>query len=142
MSQTWTQARLGPCPPPTPPGRVSKCPSRQFQDTSHISLPTHQITLPPSHGILTYTHLPLMGTHSSTLAWKIPWMEEAGTLQFMGSRRVGLKRLSSRWGCKGHHPAPWQQKSASPCLDPPVTMAPISHLIHSLTGPKASFFPH
>ena len=30
-----------------------------------------------------------MGTHSSTLAWKIPWMEEPGTLQSMGSLRVG-----------------------------------------------------
>ena len=30
-----------------------------------------------------------MATHSSTLAWKIPWMEEPGRLQFMGSRRVG-----------------------------------------------------
>ena len=27
--------------------------------------------------------------HSSTLAWKIPWMEEPGGLQSMGSRRVG-----------------------------------------------------
>ena len=27
-----------------------------------------------------------MATHSSTLAWKIPWMEEPGRLQFMGSR--------------------------------------------------------
>ena len=26
--------------------------------------------------------------HSSTLAWKIPWMEETGRLQSMGSRRV------------------------------------------------------
>ena len=30
-----------------------------------------------------------MATHSSILAWKIPWMEEPGRLQFMGSRRVG-----------------------------------------------------
>ena len=29
-----------------------------------------------------------MATHSSTLAWKIPWMEEPGGLQSMGSRRV------------------------------------------------------
>ena len=29
-----------------------------------------------------------MVTHSSTLAWKIPWMEEPGRLQSMGSRRV------------------------------------------------------
>ena len=30
-----------------------------------------------------------MATHSSTLAWKIPWMEEPGRLQTMGSQRVG-----------------------------------------------------
>ena len=29
-----------------------------------------------------------MATHSSTLAWKIPWMEETGRLQSMGSLRV------------------------------------------------------
>ena len=30
-----------------------------------------------------------MAPHSSTLAWKIPWMEEPGRLQSMGSPRVG-----------------------------------------------------
>ena len=30
-----------------------------------------------------------MATHSSILAWKIPWMEEPGRLQSMGSERVG-----------------------------------------------------
>ena len=30
-----------------------------------------------------------MATHSSTLGWKIPWTEEPGKLQPMGSRRVG-----------------------------------------------------
>ena len=30
-----------------------------------------------------------MATHSSILAWKIPWMEESGRLQSMGSQRVG-----------------------------------------------------
>ena len=29
-----------------------------------------------------------MATHSSTLAWEIPWMEEPGRLQSMGSLRV------------------------------------------------------
>ena len=29
-----------------------------------------------------------METHSSTLAWKIPWIEEPGMLQSMGSQRV------------------------------------------------------
>ena len=30
-----------------------------------------------------------MATHSSTLAWKMPWMEEPDRLKSMGSRRVG-----------------------------------------------------
>ena len=30
-----------------------------------------------------------MAPHSSTLAWKIPWMEEPGRLQSMGLLRVG-----------------------------------------------------
>ena len=30
-----------------------------------------------------------MVTHASVLAWKIPWMEEPGRLQSMGSQRVG-----------------------------------------------------
>ena len=30
-----------------------------------------------------------MATHSSTLAWKIPWKEEPGRIQSMGSQRVG-----------------------------------------------------
>ena len=36
-----------------------------------------------------------MATHSSALAWKIPWMEEPGRLQSMGSRRVGHNRATS-----------------------------------------------
>ena len=30
-----------------------------------------------------------MATHSSILAWRIPWTEELSGLQFMGSQRVG-----------------------------------------------------
>ena len=30
-----------------------------------------------------------MAAHSSTIAWKTPWMEESGSLQSMGSLRVG-----------------------------------------------------
>ena len=29
-----------------------------------------------------------MATHSTLLAWRIPWTEEPGGLQFMGSQRV------------------------------------------------------
>ena len=30
-----------------------------------------------------------MATHSSILAWEIPWTEEPGGLQSMGSQRIG-----------------------------------------------------
>ena len=36
-----------------------------------------------------------MAPHSSTLAWKIPWMEEPGGLQSMGSLSVGHDRVTS-----------------------------------------------
>ena len=38
------------------------------------------------HGILLEK---AMAPHSSTLAWKIPWTEEPGGLQSVGSLRVG-----------------------------------------------------
>ena len=41
-----------------------------------------------------------MATHSSTLAWRIPWREEPGRLQSMGSQRVGhdwATSLSKVW---------------------------------------------
>ena len=36
-----------------------------------------------------------MAPHSSTLTWKIPWMEEPGRLQSMGSLSVGHNRATS-----------------------------------------------
>ena len=33
-----------------------------------------------------------MATHSTILAWKIPWTEEPGRLRSMGSQRVGHDR--------------------------------------------------
>ena len=30
-----------------------------------------------------------MATHSSILAWRIPWIEEPGRLQSLGSQRIG-----------------------------------------------------
>ena len=38
-----------------------------------------------------------MAPHSSTLAWKIPWMEEPGRLQSMGSLKVGHDWATSLW---------------------------------------------
>ena len=36
-----------------------------------------------------------MAIHSSTIAWKIPWTEEPGRLQSMGSQRVGRDGATS-----------------------------------------------
>ena len=35
-----------------------------------------------------------MGTHSSILAWEIPWTEELGRLQSMGLQRAGLTEVT------------------------------------------------
>ena len=48
-----------------------------MQETRVRSLGTED---PPEEG---------MATHSSILAWRIPWTEEPGGLQSMGSQRVG-----------------------------------------------------
>ena len=45
----------------------------------------HSDLLSPNHISLEKA----MALHSSTRAWKIPWMEEPGRLQSMGSIRVG-----------------------------------------------------
>ena len=42
-----------------------------------------------------------MATHSSILAWRIPWTEEPGELQFMGLQRVGHD-----WVTYAHTPSP------------------------------------
>ena len=43
-----------------------------------------------------------MATHSSTLAWKIPWTEECGRLQFMGLQRVRHNWVTSLSLSKSH----------------------------------------
>ena len=35
-----------------------------------------------------------MATYCSILAWRIPWTEEVGRLQFMGSQRIGHKLVT------------------------------------------------
>ena len=42
-----------------------------------------------------YIYMKAMATHSSILAWKIPWTEEPGGLQSMGSLRVGHNWMTS-----------------------------------------------
>ena len=47
--------------------------------------------LAPPGKLVLYIYVPekAMAPHSGTLAWRIPWTEEPGRLQTMGSRRVG-----------------------------------------------------
>ena len=47
-----------------------------------------------------------MAIHSSTIAWKIPWTEEPGRLQSMGSQRVGHDWATSR-SCSHSHIHTW-----------------------------------
>ena len=49
-----------------------------------------------------------MAPHSSTLAWKIPWMEEPGGLQSMGLLRVGTISLSLSLFTFMHWRRKWQ----------------------------------
>ena len=56
-----------------------------------------------------------MAPHSSTLAWKIPWMEEPGRLQSMGSRRVGHDWATSLSGIGEGNSNPFQCS----CLENP-----------------------
>ena len=64
-----------------------------FAPNSHGTEVIPSVTLGPSRG--GYPNLSMereekaMAPHSSTSAWKIPWMEEPGGLQSMGSLRVG-----------------------------------------------------
>ena len=64
--------------------------------------------------------------HSSTLAWKIPWMKEPGRLQSMWSQRVGPDWATSllfqqrrqttwvsMWLCKGAEPLVWAPQQGS-----------------------------
>ena len=109
FSPSWT---LLPPPSPYHPSGSSQCTSpkhpvscikpglttRFIYDIIHISMPFSQI-IPPSPSPteskrLFYTSDTInvifrpMAPHSSTFAWKIPWMEEPGRLQSMGLLRV------------------------------------------------------
>ena len=65
-----------------------------FQKTSQISFSSLfcPFLLKP---LLSLTSEQAMAPHSNTLAWKIPWTEEPGRLQSMGSLRVGHNWVTS-----------------------------------------------
>ena len=51
---------------------------------------SHSMPQGPGYSSVLALSQKAMAPHSSTLAWKIPWMEEPGRLQSMGLLRVGL----------------------------------------------------
>ena len=51
-----------------------------------------------------------MATHSSTLAWKIPWTEEPGRLQSMGSLRVGHEKAMAPHSSTLAWKIPWMEE--------------------------------
>ena len=59
---------------------LARCHSNMYVVVSHCGFNLHSLTINAEKA---------MAPHSSTLAWKIPWTEEPGRLQSMGSRRVG-----------------------------------------------------
>ena len=67
-----------------------------------------------------------MAPHSSTLAWKIPWVEEPGGLQSMGSRRVGHNWATELNWCTYLRRRQWQPT--------PVPLPGKSHGRRSLEG--------
>ena len=68
-----------------------------------------------------------MAPHSSTLAWKIPWTEEPGRLQSMGSLGVGHDWATSLWLFTFMH---WRRK----WQPTPVFLPGESHGQRSLVG--------
>ena len=103
-THTYTHIYEHPLLPPTP--TISSCSEVPFEErwASLVAqtvkhLPVMQETWVWSLG----RKDPLekeMATHSSTLAWKIPWMEEPGRLQSIGLQRVGRDWAVSlvQWG--------------------------------------------
>ena len=53
-----------------------------------------------------------MAIHSSTLAWKIKWMEETGRLQSMGSQKTEDGRATKQQTERGRHVSPLSQVQA------------------------------
>ena len=47
-------------------------------------------------GLVQYIYEEGMATHSSILAWRIPYTEEPGGLQSMGSQRIGHDRVAKQ----------------------------------------------
>ena len=74
-----------------------------------------------------------MATHSSILAWKIPWTEEPGRLQSLGSHRVGHDWVTSLSLFTFMH---WRSESevaqSCPTLSDPMDCGPPGSSVHEI----------
>ena len=65
-----------------------------------------------------------MATHSSILAWKIPWTAQPGELQSMGSQKVGHDLLTKTTTNKNKHMAPtYSRPPLRPGISSPTLVA-------------------
>ena len=58
-----------------------------------------------------------MATHSSNLAWRIPWTEEAGGLQFMRSQSIGHDFLTKQQPPAMNQPVDNPDRKGFTCCD-------------------------
>ena len=77
-----------------------------------------------------------MAPHSSTLAWKIPWTEEPGRLQSMGSLRVGHDWVTSLWPIGEGNGNPLQYSCLENPRDEGAWWAAVYGVAQSRTGLK------
>ena len=85
-----------------------------------------------------------MATHSSILAWRIPWTEEPGGLQSSGSQRVGhdwacMQRPSSSFGRQIRLQGSYQNHDSLASPPPPCQSPPITHLITNFSSTKLTW---
>ena len=66
----------------------SSLPTTENLATANLFTVSIVLPFPEYHIVSIVQSEKAMATHSSTLAWKIPWMEEPGRLQSMGSLGV------------------------------------------------------
>ena len=81
VSKSWTQLK-----------------QQHIAQFNYFNKPLLPITLNNEHmirGSLGWVTEKAMAPHSGTLAWKIPWTEEPGALQSMGSLRIGHNWVTS-----------------------------------------------
>ena len=95
-----------PCPPPPYPCTMAQytCLSHKYRHVySHVYRHKYEAVFPIFVSFLLSiwkigeSQFLFVSRHSSTLAWKIPWMEEPGGLQSMGSLEVGHDWATSLW---------------------------------------------